>query len=1367
MKRLNIYKILLAVILTLSLSGIVFYQKLAVRSRADEAVMNGQGEHKEVYFEDDGGEPVADAASPSDAQIADVGTGDRIESGELVYYGGEPYTRYYTVYMNGQRYSAYCGDHGKNAVRSTGNVTFGTTQDTLIRKAFMYGPDSSNAWSGFSGMSRNDRQLVMALTLNYIRHGQYFPVVSEFYRYITSSECYDVILDSDQTELTIVEDGSGKKYGHSVILSNYARYRDASSDAVRKRTVTMRINGAAMNYVNMAVPGNTWLHIIRKGTSEIETVKSGSAKIMTGDRFFFSAELDYAGKASIGPVSGLSGVTAYTVDSNSTTADQQLLFGGRISSDSISISLDWKEIKDEGYMWLLKNKNYDKTIYHITDSEPYNGGRYGVDNYSYAGIMYLVKNSDGKCVSRFLLSYDGCCYVDKTTGKRIVLKNSREKKLYNGRIKHQRARLPYGEYTVEEANMLWECNNATGDVKWTDRRVISSGYRKNDKVYKVRITKDNGSESLASALLLHVTDEAVKGQFSMQKTDEETGDPVGGAVYRIVKEAVGGDGKEVCVAIARTDSGGNGIFVSSLYGGKGTAVLTGLPIGRYRIYEKSAPKKYELNSDEAILEVSPEGEKLYVNGRLCDSSDTYSVRWSTTDKEMSGSVDIKIYKQDAATYGDPQGDASLEGAEFTVRYYSGIYYSKDKLPKEPDRTWVLRTDEKGFCDLSSEYISKSVKSDDFYLDDRGKATIPQGTITVQETSAPVGYTLTDPVVRNGSDGRVVDVTDGVYLDRVTSDGDRVSLAYGEELIVGNHVVRGDFKLRKKDADTGAGIGGIKFLLENDDRSQSVVICTDDDGYYSSSSDYISHAYNTNGGNPGDGIWFGGEGIDDEKGALPYGRYHLTELRCDANRNKYKNIGEITFEIGEDGVNIDLGEIENNRFATMTSYASLSGDDEKRLSPGTEMAQLTDLVSMEGLEIGHVYTLHGWIVNKETGEKLLDEGTDTKVKFTADKEKMDVQVTFSFSAENVRGQDIVCFQELLDGAYEGEIIASHKDINSKAQTIYIGDNSVKICKVAATDRHELPGAELRLLDGSGKEVDHWVSDGTVHVVRNLSTGRYTLEELSAPAGYLLSRPITFDVDEHGEVRDRVEMVDSTAKVGLRKIDDVTGRALSGAEFEMRRCTDDEIVCKGTTDKNGELQFDCVEPGEYYLIETRVPDGYGTAGTENKKIKVVVEENMYENVPVITVKNHYERVYLQKQDSDDGKVLNGALFELIDEEGKTVAEAETGKDGLAVFEGIPGGRYSIREKKAPEGYELYSGLVSIDTDGQLYDKDSPVIINNKKKKEFVLEDRSPDTGDGSIAVTAGVVFCFAAILIAGLIFYRKKYSESKKDNNKLRR
>ncbi len=1365
MKKLNIYKILLAVVLTLSLSGIVFYQKFTARSRADESVMSSQGEHTEVYFEDEeDGEAgnAGAAASPSDAQIADVGTGDRIESGELVYYGGEPYTRYYTVYMNGQRYSAYCGDHSKNAVRSTGNVTFGTTQDTLVRKAFMYGPDSSCAWSGFSGMSRNDRQLVMALTLNYIRHGQYFPVVSEFYRYISSSECKDVILDGDQTGLAIVEDCSGKKYGSSVTLTNHARYRDASSDVVRKRTVTVRIDGAAQNYVNVAVPGNTWLHIIRKGTSAIKTIKSGSVKIMTGDRFFFSAGLGYSGKASIGPVSGLPGVTAYTADSNSTTADQQLLFGGVVSFSSISISLDWKEIKDEGYMWLLKNKNYDKTTYRITDAEPYNSARYGVDNYSYAGIMYLVKNSEGKCVDRFLLSYDGCCYVDKTTGRHIVLKNSREKELYNGRIKHKRARLPYGEYTVEEANVLWECNNATGDIKWTNRKVINSGYKKSDKVYKVKITKANSSESLASALLLHVTDEAVKGQFSIQKTDADTKDPVGGAVYRVVKDSAGADGKEICVAIARTDSDGNGIFVSSLYGGKGTPVLTDLPIGRYRIYEKTAPKKYELNSDEAVLEVAPDGEKLYVNGRLCDSSDKYSVRWSTTDKVMSGSVDMKIYKQDAATYGDPQGDATLEGAEFTVKYYSGLYYSKDKLPKEPDRTWVLQTDENGFCDLSSKYVSESAKSDDFYLDDHGKATIPQGTITVQETGAPEGYTLVEPVVRNGSDGRTIDVADGVYLDRVTSDGGRVSLTYGEELIVGNHVVRGDFKLHKKDAATGDGIGGIAFLLENDDRSQSVVVYTDDDGYYSSSSDYISHTCNTNGGKQGDGIWFGDENADDERGALPYGKYHLTELRCDANRNMYKNIEEITFEIGEDGADIDLGDIENERFAGMTSYASLSGDDEKRLPPGTEVVQLTDLVSMEGLDIGHVYTLHGWVVSKETGEKLEDEGADTEVKFTADKEKMDVQVTFSFPAENVRGQDIVCFQELSDSVYEGEIIASHKDIDSEEQTVYIGDNSVKISKVDAAKGQELPGAELRLLDGSGKEIDHWVSDGSAHVVSNLSAGRYILEEVSAPAGYLLCRPVTFDVDENGEVKDRVEMVDSTAKVRLRKIDDVTGIALAGAGFEMRKALDDEVVYKGVTDKNGELEFDRVEPGEYYLVETKAPAGYGLADADGQKIKVVVKEDQYESIPVITIKNHYEQVYVQKQDSDDGKVLKGAVFELIDDGGKTIAEAETGKDGLAVFNGIPGGRYSVREKQAPEGYELYDGLVGIDTTCQIYDETSPVTIKDKKKKEkeFVLEDGSPDTGDGSMAVTAAVILCFAVILIAGLLFYRKKYFKTEK-------
>ena len=39
---------------------------------------------------------------------------------------------------------------------------------------------------------------------------------------------------------------------------------------------------------------------------------------------------------------------------------------------------------------------------------------------------------------------------------------------------------------------------------------------------------------------------------------------------------------------------------------------------------------------------------------------------------------------------NPQGNASLAGAEFTWKYYAG-FYNKDNLPAEATRTWVTKT----------------------------------------------------------------------------------------------------------------------------------------------------------------------------------------------------------------------------------------------------------------------------------------------------------------------------------------------------------------------------------------------------------------------------------------------------------------------------------------------------------------------------------------------------------------------------------------------------------------------------------------------------------------------------------------------------
>ena len=52
---------------------------------------------------------------------------------------------------------------------------------------------------------------------------------------------------------------------------------------------------------------------------------------------------------------------------------------------------------------------------------------------------------------------------------------------------------------------------------------------------------------------------------------------------------------------------------------------------------------------------------------------------------------IELFKIDMETQKDnPQGNASLAGAEFTWKYYAG-FYNKDNLPAEATRTWVTKT----------------------------------------------------------------------------------------------------------------------------------------------------------------------------------------------------------------------------------------------------------------------------------------------------------------------------------------------------------------------------------------------------------------------------------------------------------------------------------------------------------------------------------------------------------------------------------------------------------------------------------------------------------------------------------------------------
>nr|CAA80122.1 fibronectin binding protein [Streptococcus dysgalactiae] len=72
--------------------------------------------------------------------------------------------------------------------------------------------------------------------------------------------------------------------------------------------------------------------------------------------------------------------------------------------------------------------------------------------------------------------------------------------------------------------------------------------------------------------------------------------------------------------------------------------------------------------------------------------------------------------------------------------------------------------------------------------------------------------------------------------------------------------------------------------------------------------------------------------------------------------------------------------------------------------------------------------------------------------------------------------------------------------------------------------ELAGAMIELRNLSGQTIQSWISDGTVKVFY-LMPGTYQFVETAAPEGYELAAPITFTIDEKGQI-----WVDSTLIVG---------------------------------------------------------------------------------------------------------------------------------------------------------------------------------------------------------------------------------------------
>lgn len=501
------------------------------------------------------------------------------------------------------------------------------------------------------------------------------------------------------------------------------------------------------------------------------------------------------------------------------------------------------------------------------------------------------------------------------------------------------------------------------------------------------------------------------GTVSLSKTSANTGITSGnscyslaGAVYGIYSDA----GCSAQVTTLTTDAGGNAAAVS-------------LNAGTYYYKELTAPAGYALDSSVQSFTVT----------------DGQNTALSVSDTPTNDPAMITLNKVDSETGDMVQGGASLAGAQFTVNYYDG-YYNNSNLPAIPTRSWIIQTKE--ITTKGGNKVYRAVLSNDYFVagdalySASGINTLPLGTISIEETKAPEGYSLEGAYLQVGGTGTKIT---GKYVAQITQNGNLAQLKGGNTFKVSDKIKRGDFKLTKIDTDNQNRMGDIPFRVTCKGTGESHIIKTDENGYFSSESSWNAHSKNTNGGGAYDGLWFssadGSAKVDDSVGAMPYGDYTLEELSCDNNKGKILYKGE--FSIRRDKVTVDIGTIENHSEPTpvITTEACDAKTEYQIIKPSAD-TDIVDKVTITDTMAGREYTITGILMDKDTGEAVMVNGNPVTASqtFTSDGTKKVLDMHFTFDSSALGGKTVVVCEKLTYGDY---VAATEEDMENKDQTIF--------------------------------------------------------------------------------------------------------------------------------------------------------------------------------------------------------------------------------------------------------------------------------------------------------------------------------------------
>lgn len=294
--------------------------------------------------------------------------------------------------------------------------------------------------------------------------------------------------------------------------------------------------------------------------------------------------------------------------------------------------------------------------------------------------------------------------------------------------------------------------------------------------------------------------------------------------------------------------------------------------------------------------------------------------------------------------------------------------------------------------------------------------------------------------------------------------------------------------------------------------------------------------------------------------------------------------------------------------------------------------------------------------------------------------------------------------------------------------------------------------LKGTSDSGREINIPATtdkDG-VAVFENVPIGTYSIieDEETVPYGYLVADEKEVKVEYAQTIDATILNNEQTGSITVHKTTEGQ-KNIEGIKFYLRGTSDTgrEIDIPAITDENGVAVFENVPVGTYKIIEDKETVLYGYLVADEKEVKVeyaqTIDENILNNEQTGTVQVHKK--------TDGMTNIEGIRFILsgVSDTGREIRiEAVTDKDGLAKFEGVPIGTYTITEdgSTVPYGYLVADSKQVTVTYAQTIDTD-------------MFNEKVPDTPNTGVSdnVDGRTVLGGVAVILAGaaiMMFSRKR-------------